>query len=178
MARRTRLFLGLSLALAGAFVALYPFVSVWRVAGQALDELPEISEVESSGRSHGLGALYDSEFVLATRSYSEVTPQSVREALASNGFEATVVNGSERYAKECCGDYDALWVEISSTDQAGEVLASATAADADIQTTIGLLVLFGLLLFVSGVAIAIANFSPSISTEADRNLAPEMEASR
>lgn len=177
MGRAIRVFLGLVLAVAGAFVAFYPFVSVWQVADEALGELPEIAGIESSGTSHGLGALYDRDFVLATRSYDRTTPAAVHQALTDSGFEVANIDGSQRYVKDCCGDYDAVWVEVTETEvtdaaQAGMVLASATAADADVQLTVVILVLFGLVLLLLGGRIAVAGFAPPNATSASRDLEP------
>jgi hypothetical protein len=158
MGRRVKFFVGALLASAGAVIALYPFLSVWQVAGQALEELPEVQGVESSDTSHGVGALLDSSFVLATRSYSNTTQREVQSALTSSGFEAANINGSLTYARECCGEYDAIWVSVADADEDGVVVATATAADGDIQITAVFFVLFGLALFVAGAVIAVISF--------------------
>ena len=155
MKRRAKLGFGTLLAVAGVCIALFPFVSVWQVAAQVLDELPHLPGVESSDTSHEIGALVNDEFVLATRTYPETTREELHDALIGSGFDVTSINGTRHYVEECCGEYDAVLVTVNERNLDDVIVVSATAADQDIQSAAPLFGLFGLAVFLAGITIAV-----------------------
>lgn len=141
--------LGMVLCILGAAIALVPFLSVWRVSGQVLDELPEIPATEISDDRSRFGALFEDEFVLATRTYRTTTPNVVRDALISSGFDVHGFGEGEWLIKPCCGEYDGVWVQIEAAD-GQSVVAVLSATDSDIQISWPILLVLGLLLLIPG----------------------------
>lgn len=80
---------GTLLCVLGLLLALFPFISVWRLSGEVLDELPSIPGSATTDDRNRLGAIFDDDFTLATRTYADVTVDQVREALADRAFEPT-----------------------------------------------------------------------------------------
>ena len=133
----------------GLFIALFPFISVWRVSGQVLYELPEISELESTDDRNRLGAMFDGDFVLATRTYRDAALDVVLGAYVSDGW----VGSRSRFSKQCCSEYDEVWVEVQESDS-GSVVVVLTAADADVQGIWPFFALFGIGLAFAGRSVA------------------------
>lgn len=150
--------LGLVLLGLGLLIALFPFISVWRVSGQVLDELPEISGSESTDQRHRFGAMFDGDFVLATRTYRQTTVDVVRDALARDGFEPGSMAGRRGLTRPCCGDYDAVWVDVQDRDP-GSVVAVLTVADGDVQVSCPIFALFGIALAFAGSVMAFVNLA-------------------
>ncbi len=145
------------LCILGATIALFPFLSVWRVSGQVLDELPEIAEfpvtempdTEIKDDRNRLGAIFDDDFVLASRTYRTATPDTIRDALISSGFEVHGIGQGQWLVKPCCGEYDGVLVQIEpGGDQSAVALLSAV--DSDIQSSWPIFIVLGLLLLIPG----------------------------
>lgn len=129
---------------------VWPFVSVWRISGQVLDELPPIEGTSIDDR-RGVSALWDGDFTLATRTYLDADPDQVRRGFA--GFQSTSVGTIPYLAKECCGEWDAVFVSLAEGPGPGSTVATVTVFDSDIQATYPFLVMFGLFLAVIGLGI-------------------------
>lgn len=135
----------------GLLIGLFPMISVWRLSGDVLGQLPELAAAEVNDDRHRF-AVADSDFVLATRTYQGATPTEVDAALDEAGFESTSARGELYLFKPCCGAYDAVWAQVSNAgDGATEV--SLTVADSDIQTTWVLFAVFGSLLVLFGIIV-------------------------
>lgn len=141
--------LGVLLCMLGATIALVPIVSVLRVSGQVLDELPEIPAAEIRDDRNRLGALFDDDFVLASRTYQPATPRAVRDALVSGGFEVHGFGERQWLVKPCCGEYDGVWVQIEPAADRS-VVALLSVADSDIQSSWPIFIVLGLLLLAPG----------------------------
>lgn len=141
--------LGLVLLGLGLLIALFPFISVWRVSGQVLDELPEISGSESTDQRHRFRAMFDDDFVLATRTYRDTTVDSVLDALARDGFKTQGIAGRRWLTRPCCGEYDAVGVDVQETDRVS-VVAILTVADSDFQVSWPFFAFFGIALASAG----------------------------
>jgi hypothetical protein len=155
MGRLARILVGATQVVVGLGIALFPLLSVQRLTGQALDELPIIPDAEATDTRNPLGALLDDDYVLATRSYTGVEAEPIRSRLVAAGFEAMVVNGELWLAKPCCGN-DELRVRVDEPDLNGRVVATLTEADDDIRTAARLFVIIGLALFVPGLLIGMS----------------------
>ncbi len=145
--RRVAVVVGLLLAGIGLLALLYPPVSVWRVSGTALNQLPaEAGEITDARNRFALG---DPDFVVATRVYHDRSPDEVRELLLENGFETI---GADEASKECCGDWDAM-VASWAADDAGGTSVSLTPADGDIQVTWPLFAIVSAVLITVGFGV-------------------------
>ncbi len=142
---------GLLLATAGVVLALWPVLSVWRVSGQVLDELPPIDGVETTDDRSPLSALTDPEFRLATRTYRGAEPETVESALLAAGFTRSGPAG--QLSRDCCGEYDAVWVDVTDGSDA-LVIAELTTADADVQVAGPIFALLGLCVIAIGIGLA------------------------
>ena len=129
----------------GVLIALFPFISVWRLSGQVLEELPQVLESETTDQRHRFGAMFDDDFVLATRTYRDTTADVVPNALRSDGFEPAFLGDRRWSAKACCGDYDAVFVDVQERDP-GSVIAVLTVADSDFQVSWPIFALLGVVL--------------------------------
>ena len=147
----------------GLIVALLPFVSAWRLGGEALAQLPEVPGHAASSESRGVGALFDDDFVVATRTYPGVDADTVRAAFTAAGFGSTSVAGARWLAAECCGDYDAVLVRLE--ERGGSAVAIMTAADRDVQTVWPLLTAFGLIWVLGGATLATRSGRTTVSDE-------------
>lgn len=146
---------GLLLVGLGLFVALLPVVSVWRVSGQVLRELPEISGSEVVDERHRF-ALSNDDFLLATRSYGDATVEVVRGSLVADGFEPLSIDGEQWLSKPCCGEYDAVWVHLeASPGQDTLTVATLTVADSDIQLSWPIITMLGTLVLLAGAAVTV-----------------------
>ena len=114
---------GVVMALVGLFVMVAPFISVERVGTQMLAELPAVNGAGIVDERVGWSAMFDDDFVVARRTYSGVSEQVVVDALRQDGFDTVRIDG---FGRACCGDYDAVWVAISTSDS-GSVVAIAAA---------------------------------------------------
>ncbi len=138
----------------GLAIGLFPLVSVWRVSGQVLQELPSLDGVESADTHHRVSAFADPDFILARRVYENTTTGQIRQTLVDDGYQSFSLQGEVWYGKECCGDYDGVWVSIAEApDRPGATRLLLTTADGDNRTVAGLFGVLGLLLFIPGVAI-------------------------
>jgi hypothetical protein len=144
-------------------IVLSPFISVWRVGGEMLDELPDLDGFEHSDDRVGWSAMFDADFVLARRTFIGVDDRAVAEALVANGFESMGLAG---YSRECCGDYDAVWADVqnSGTDR---VVVELTAADSDWQFSWPLFSGFGSLMGLVGFGVLLTGRSTPRELEAD-----------
>ncbi|MCP4083862.1 MAG: hypothetical protein GY745_02205 [Actinomycetia bacterium] len=62
-----------ALIIIGCALMLWPFISVWRLSEDVLNELPEIPNAEVVFEDQNPLALFDTEFELATRRYRGLT---------------------------------------------------------------------------------------------------------
>ncbi|MCP3992498.1 MAG: hypothetical protein GY724_25730 [Actinomycetia bacterium] len=62
-----------ALIIIGCALMLWPFISVWRLSEDVLNELPEIPNAEVVFEDQNPLALFDTEFELATRRYQGLT---------------------------------------------------------------------------------------------------------
>lgn len=149
-----RRLLGVLVFAVGLWLTIYPFLSVWSVTGEALDQLPEIDAVAIE-TDRNWTAMFSDDFVLATRSYDGPTGREVNDALGAAAFEPTSVSGERWWAAECCGTYDAAWVRVEgSGDGDGRPVAIVSVYDADIQATWPFISGLGLLVSLIGVSVA------------------------
>lgn len=148
---RIRPAVGTVVLLVGLLIALSPFISVWRVGGQMLSELPDLEGVDHRDERVGWSAMFDDEFVLARRAFDTIDDRNVAAALVANGFEPL---GASGFTKGCCGDYDAVWADVQSRGADG-VLVELTAADSDWQLAWPLFSGIGSLAVLVGAAILV-----------------------
>ncbi len=128
---RARSIVGVVALVVGMAAALGPFISVWRVGGVMLAELPVLGGVEHHDQRVGWRAMFDDEFVLARRTYAGTTVDAVTDALAANGFENRSAIG---FTRACCGDYDAVVAAVEPTVEVhgpDAVTVELAAVDAD-----------------------------------------------
>ncbi len=156
MGRTLRLLAGSVLVALGLMALLFPFVSVWRLSGEVLDQLPQLEGVEPADSRHRIGALGDPEFVLARRVLTGVEGDRVQRALVADGFERTAIGGRPVLVKPCCGDYDAVEARIVDDPEAERVTIELSAVDGDIQSAVFVFVVVGLVLLVPGLGIIAA----------------------
>jgi hypothetical protein len=141
-------------ALVGLVIALFPWISAWRVSGRVLDELPMVSAAGIHDDRHRL-AIPDPDFVLATRTYEGLAADEVEAALLSGGFQS-ISAGTERWlSKNCCGEYDAVWVQVRDV-HSGSATATLTVADSDVQLAWPFFLVFGLPMTLGGTIGAVA----------------------
>ncbi len=153
----------------GVLIALYPFLSVWRVSGQVLDELPLIEETVTVDQTNRFGtAVFDGDFLLATRVYEERSVEDVERALAGKGFERTGFGEDLWWVKECCGEYDAVMVRVTA-EEPGGTLANVTVFDSDIQASWFFFLFFGSIPLLPGLLLL--SSQRSTSRPDDRELA-------
>ena len=131
----------------GLLVGLVPFLSVWRTSGLALGQLPDITATEISDQQRWAGAVFDDDYVLATRTYSGVTVESVQAALIEGGFEPMAAG---RFTKPCCGESDAVWVTVNGVRDES-VVAIVTVADSDWRAAWKVFAVVSLLMVVAGL---------------------------
>lgn len=155
--RGVRPAIGAAVVLVGLLIALSPFISVWRVGGQMLGELPEIDGIDHRDERIGWSAMFDDNFVLARRTFSDVDDQTAAQALVASGFEAMGVIG---FSKECCGGYDAVWADVQPSS-ADRTVVELTAADSDWQLVWPLFSGFGPLMASVGIGILLTGRSPT-----------------
>ncbi|MCP3855735.1 MAG: hypothetical protein GY698_13515 [Actinomycetia bacterium] len=139
-----------ALFVVGCTLALWPFVIVWWLSGQVLDELPVVpGAVIVSEEPNRLG-LFDEDFELATVTYRGTTLEAVRAVLRDSGFHSYSRGASIAMAREWSGsEYDGVTVDLSSSDS-GEVVAQLSVVDTDIQAAWPFTAMFGALLVVLG----------------------------
>ena len=141
----------------GVLIALFPFISVWRVSGQVLEELPQVLESETTDQRNRFGAMFDDDFVLATRTYRDTTADVVLDALRSDGFESAFLRDRRWSAKACCGDYDAVFVDVQERDS-GSAVAVLTVADSDVQVAWPIFASLGIPMAIAGSVLASVGF--------------------
>lgn len=137
---------------AGLLIMFFPLISVWRVSGEVLSELPALSASATTTDRNRL-ALFDDDLVVATRIYGGVSPVVLREALVSDGFQTVNVGGERWLAKPCCGEYDAAWVRVDEVG-ADSAKAVVTVADGDVQASWPFFSLLGLTVVFGGLVLA------------------------
>lgn len=150
--RRVGPAIGATVLLVGVVIALGPFISVWRAGGQMLGELPEVEGAVYSDERVGWSAMFDDEFVLARRTFTGVEDRIVAEALVADRFEPM---GAVGFSKECCGGYDAVWVDVQNRG-VDRVVVELTAADSDWQLAWPLFSGLGFLVALVGLGILFA----------------------
>lgn len=150
MARTSRLF-SLFLIGLGFMIGLYPVISVARLSGQVLGELPDVVGIETVDTQHRFSSLSDDDFIVAERRYEGINGDTLVGALGDDGFEQTTALGRSWMYRECCGAYDAMLVGIQEVD--GSAVALVTVADSDVHALWLPQLVVGLLLIVSGLAI-------------------------
>lgn len=74
----------------------------------------------------------------------------VESALAGKGFERSNIGQQLWWTKDCCGEYDAVMVDLSAGD-AGNTVASVTVFDSDVQATWFVFLFFGAILLLPGL---------------------------
>ena len=145
--RQLRTIIGLVFTVLGMLIALFPVISVWRVSGQVLTQLPELTADVDDDRHRF--AIPDPDFVLATRTYHDMSESELEAALVEAGFESTSAGGKRYLSKECCGEYDAVLVQIEEGPE-DVAVATLTAADADVQLSWLFFAILGLPVMVAG----------------------------
>lgn len=146
----------------GAIIALFPVASLWRASGQALDILPPVAAAQVDDDRHGFTAIWDPEFIVATRIYRGVSAEKVQATLTGAGFETANIAGDPWLVEECCGEHDAVWVGVES-DGEGNAVARITMADGDIQLSWVFFAVLGSPLFLGGVAVALLGVRSLVS---------------
>ncbi|MEM9133465.1 MAG: hypothetical protein AAF962_13560 [Actinomycetota bacterium] len=171
---------GLVLCAVGLVVASFPIVSAWRVSGEVLDELPEVPAATTVEDTRHRLALAHPDFLLAERRYRGVTVDEVEAALRADGFSGiagpTPAAGTI-LSKDCCGEYDAVWVTVVD-DGAGAttgVRAEVTVADTDIQAVAPTVIALGALVAVIGAVLMIGGARPAarLANDDAAAIAPE-----
>lgn len=152
----------------GFLLMLVAPVSVWRVSGEVLDELPAIDGVESSDTRHRVSALRDPLFIVARRTWTGTTVDEVERALLDDGFETWTAGRRSALAKSCCGDYDAVVVDLVDGSEPGQVEARLTTADGDVQGAVVIFILLGLALAVPGLSLLVTARSSTEPPAPDR----------
>lgn len=147
--------IGAGVLLIGLLVALSPFISVWRVGGQMLNELPVLDGTDHRDERVGLSAMFDDDFILARRTFSNADERTVAGTLAAAGFEPM---GTVGFSKRCCGDYDAVVADVQGTDD-GRTVVELTASDSDWQLAWPLFSGFGAFVALIGVGILLTGRS-------------------
>lgn len=133
---------GLAALVFGLFVVAWPFASVDRLSGQSLDMLPDLPGVEVRDDPRGPIATFDSDFILATRTYEGADSKTVEAALRESGFDSGAFYDGKRYLVfECCGEYDAVAVHLEEGD--GGTVVTTTATDNDITAAWPIALFFG-----------------------------------
>lgn len=157
--------------LVGIAIAIYPFASVGLVSFTALNQLPETYVPASDDHRF---AMFDDEFIVATRTYEFDDQSSYQAILSEWGFTRF---DSRWRAKECCGAWDAVLVRTTVLPD-GRLRADLTMYDTDVQSTWWAITLLGLMTVAGGRTLRSrrsqlgadspnsASFSPSYSDSA------------
>ncbi len=113
-----------ALIVVGLLIAAFPFISVAQVQREVLEEVPLPAETLVLSQNTFAGALFDSDFVLASRVVSAPI-EDVEAVLLDSGFGVSgrEFTGNRFFSRECCGNYDAVLVSLLATDD------GATAID-------------------------------------------------
>ena len=149
----------------GLLLILAAPVSVWRLTGEVLDELPDTPGIEYRDTRHRVGALSDPMFVVARRTWTDTSEAEIRQALLDGGFETSSIG----LAKPCCGDADAVVVlELIEGPEVGRVEVRLTTADVDIQGAVVIFALLGLALAVPGLGLVVTSWDSLRASRADR----------
>ena len=158
-----RRIVGVVVVAAGLWLATFPFTSVWAVTGTAIDQVPEVA-AERIATDRNWLAMFSGGFTLATRSYQGATADEVEQAFRADGFDALVTQEGERWwIRECCGEYDAVWVRVDSTVDGGS-RAVISVYDEDIQATWPFISGLGVLLSLIGLGLVVARTgSPTLA---------------
>ena len=155
---------------AGLFLLLYPAISVWRLTGEVLDLVPADIGESSTDDRHRLALLDSGDFILAERTFTEVTALEVRAELQAAGFQGSTLGGSLVLSLDCCGSYDAVTVALTDQD-GGETLARISVADSDVVFTWPIIAVPGLfLLGLVWLSLRIPTAAPSADRDNDREL--------
>lgn len=142
-------------------MATFPIVSVWRVSGEVLRQLPEVAAATDVDDTRHRLALADPDFVLAERRYDGVTADEVEAALRADGFGGIAgprPSEGVTWSKDCCGEYDAVWVTV--VDAAEGATAVVSVVDADVRATAPTIIALGSLLAVVGAVLLIGGARP------------------
>ena len=146
--------------LVGVGISVYPFVSVWRLQQQVLDEVPLPNGTAPIIEGKPDRVLFDDDFVLAFRGVG-ASVVDVERTLLDAGFEATSIEleGSPTFARECCGSYDAVLVSVFE-GRDGVTGLRYSVTDSDIVATWYFITGFGLLIALAGVVTAVSSRVP------------------
>ncbi len=133
----------------GLAIAASPFISVARLQREVLAEVPLPAEATVVSEELFAGALFDGDFLLASRVVS-APADNVEAVLTDAGFEPNgrAFTGDRSFSRACCGAYDAVMVSVGATDSATSTLVY-TVADSDVVytwvwfTALGVLVVAG-----------------------------------
>ena len=166
--RAIRLLLGALLVITGFLLLLALPVSVWRVSGEVLDELPPVEGAEVGDTRHRVSALRDPLFIVARRTWTGTTVDEVRRVLLDDGFDTWTAGRRSALAKPCCGDYDAVVVDLVDGPEPGQVEARLTTADGDVQGAAVIFTLLGLALAVPGLGLLATARTPTEPPTPDR----------
>lgn len=158
--------LAIALIVAGLALAASPFVGTWRLGGEVLDQLPESP---SAADTRPALALFDDEFVLASRTYVDTTPAEVDASLRAAGFDEQYRRGGESWLwRTCCGEYDAALARVDEGAD-GQVEVALTVFDDDVQFAWWMLSLAGLVLVAIGLFLVLSGRQPpAAKTATDR----------
>ena len=131
--RNVRRTVAIALFLGGLWLATFPFVSVWRSTGTALDALP-VLEGDQAADDRNWDAMFSSGLVVANREHDRTDPDRYRKALVANGFESASLAGEVWWMKECCGDYGYVQAQVEES-AAGGTAVTVALYDNDVQAT-------------------------------------------
>lgn len=138
----------MALVLVGVFVAVFPLISAARLSRTALAELPQVSSSVFNDDQHRL-AIFGNDFTVASRVYQGTTVEAVRLELVAAGYQ---LSGLNRLSTACCGSYDGVWVTLAELE-GGDVVASLSPIDSDIQSSWPVFPILGSILVGSGLAV-------------------------
>ncbi len=167
--RRARPILCLMVAGVGVLTACFPAISVWRTGGQALAQLPALP-VPTDDVRHPL-AVWDPNLVVATRTLSEISTAEVESALLRDGYQPTQARGGQWWSKACCGEDDAVWIQLEA-GPGNTTVARVTVADADAGSSWPFIVAVGAGLAVGGAFTAAPRRRPPAGEPADPVISP------
>lgn len=156
---RLRQLLSRALILLGLFILAYPFVSVARVQRQVLEEVPLPDNATVIAEDFTYGALFDSEFALASRDVNAPI-EDVEQALLDNGFQVSgrVFTGNQFFSRECCGSYDAVVVSLLEAD-GDATRIQYTVSDHDLSLSWWFISGLGILVAVAGCKMSLQGAS-------------------
>lgn len=141
----------------GVLVALFPFISTARVSSVILSELPDTVSGSSADDEDQYGsAIFDEDFVLATRTYETATTEEVEQALVAAGYQRVGSGDDVVWSKDCCGEWDAARVTVTENN-GGRTVATMSVYDTDIQISWPFISAVGLIPGFAGLILVARN---------------------